>query len=64
MKYAVKPWWRSTPLLLLMAALAACGQRGPLYLPEAPPEAPLEAPVDSSGNPSESDEDDDKAPRA
>jgi predicted small lipoprotein YifL len=64
MKYAVKPWCRSTPLLLLMAALAACGQRGPLYLPEAHSEAPPETPADSRGNPAESDEDDDKPPRA
>lgn len=34
MKDAVKFPWRSAAILLLPALLAACGQRGPLYLSE------------------------------
>jgi len=30
--------WLTTSLLLLF--IVACGQRGPLYLPEQPPEQP------------------------
>jgi predicted small lipoprotein YifL len=32
---------RATTILLAVAMLAGCGQRGPLYLPKMPPPAPL-----------------------
>jgi len=31
---------RIVAIVLAVAALSACGQKGPLYLPEAAPEAP------------------------
>lgn len=54
---------RKIPLLLLLAAglLAACGQKGPLYLPEEPESRPAAAtggePAADSGD-SETDADD------
>lgn len=39
-----------TALLLLTATLAACGQRGPLYLPD---ERPVVTPPQPSGQPSQ-----------
>ncbi|MGL6161710.1 LPS translocon maturation chaperone LptM [Microbulbifer sp.] len=46
---------RKIPLLLLLLAafgpLGACGQKGPLYLPQsaAAPSAPASAPIESNG---------------
>jgi predicted small lipoprotein YifL len=49
-------------ILLLTLMLSACGQRGPLYLPEEPPAQPA-APA-TSETPAEADvDDDDAAPR-
>ena len=46
------------PVLALSALLAACGQRGPLYLPDEPaPPAP--APAASGADEAEEDEDGD-----
>lgn len=36
--------------LLLALGVAACGQKGPLYLPEPEPEAPAQAPAEEEGS--------------
>ncbi|MDT8321606.1 MAG: lipoprotein [Xanthomonadales bacterium] len=54
---------RFLPLLLCGSlVLAACGQRGPLYLPETPDRAPPPAPAETQ--PDASEDDDAPTPRA
>ncbi|HEY5634666.1 MAG TPA: lipoprotein [Burkholderiaceae bacterium] len=43
-----------TAILAVLTALAACGQRGPLYLPDQPrydPPAPKRAPASTTAQP-------------
>ena len=48
------------PVLALTALLAACGQRGPLYLPDEPaPPAPAPAASGAAAEEAEEDEDGD-----
>ncbi|HKX55144.1 MAG TPA: lipoprotein [Xanthomonadales bacterium] len=53
---------RLTLLLILISLLAACGQRGPLYLPEeaAEPAASQQAPAEPEEDDEADNEDDDK----